>query len=154
MKKIIMFAVALMICFSLVLFSDNEERYPYSDYAEAKHSPSDRIGDSELKMFSDRAVIEKEDLIWAKIRDTHSMEPVLNSGSISLELPPNVASDIKVGDIISFRHDNKIIIHRVADTGEDPDGWFAVTKGDNNNRPDPYKVRFENVKGVVVGILY
>ena len=125
-----------------------------SGAVEAVVSPSDRINMDNVQVFSDRAIIDMDDLIFAKIKDTHSMEPVLNSGSISLELPPDVPSNIKVGDIISFEQEGKVIIHRVVLVGEDPEGWFAATKGDNNEEPDPSKVRFDSVKGIVVGILY
>lgn len=121
---------------------------------EEQNSPGDRISASDLAILSDKAVIEKENLHWAEIKDTHSMEPVLNAGSISLELPPVAPCDIKVGDIISFEQEDKVIIHRVVLIGEDTEGWFAATKGDNNPEPDPYKVRFEQVQGIVVGILY
>ena len=80
------------------------------------------------------------------------MEPVLNKNSISLEIEPLIY-EIDVGDIISYKHEGLIIIHRVVSIGDDGE-WFAITKGDNNLEIDPYKVRFENVKGLVVGILY
>ena len=130
----------------------SEGNNPFSD--NSIDSPSDRITAENLHVFADRVIIDQEDLIWAKIKDTHSMEPVLNAGSISLELPPVVPNDIKVGDIISFKQKDKMIVHRVVLIGEDKEGWFAATKGDNNKEPDAYKVRFSQVRGVLVGILY
>ena len=38
--------------------------------------------------------------------------------------------------------------------GEDEEGWFAVTKGDNSKKEDTEKVRFGQVKYVIAGILY
>ena len=93
-------------------------------------------------------------MIWARIKDTHSMEPVLNKDSISLEISPDSISDIKIGDIISFSRNSKTIIHRVIETKTDNQGWYAITKGDNNKDMDNFKVRFKQIKGVVVGILY
>ena len=116
-------------------------------------SPSDHITNSDIKVYSDRTVIDKK-LNWATIEDTHSMEPVLNVNSISLELTPQTPYYIKEVDIISFKEGSIVIIHRVIIKGEDSQGIFFVTKGDNNNEPDPYKVRFNQIKGVVVGILY
>jgi len=133
--------------------SEGYVRYPFSD-STAVDSPSDRITSSELQVFSDRAVIQKQGLMWAKIKNTHSMEPVLNSNSISLELPPVVPTDVKVGDIISFKQGSIVLIHRVIEINQDSEGWYAITKGDNNNEPDSEKVRFEQIQGVVVGILY
>ena len=47
-----------------------------------------------------------------------------------------------------------MIIHRVIETGYDEQGWFAVTKGDNLKEKDPEKVRFNQIVGLVVGVLY
>jgi hypothetical protein len=146
-----MFAIVFMA--SSLAFG-NHIRYPFSDNAVAEDSPSDRITDQNIRVFSDRAIIEKDDLIWAKIKDTHSMEPVLSKDSTSLELPPKSTDEIQVGDIISFEQGEKVIIHRVILVSQDESGWFAATKGDNNPEPDPYKVRFSQIQGIVVGILY
>ena len=129
-------------------------RYAFSLDGPSVDSPSDHIKVNELSVFSDKAVINKQNLRWARILDTHSMEPTLNKNSVSLEVLPGTSSEINVGDIISFEKNGKIIIHRVISAGEDDNGWFAVTKGDNNNIEDPGKVRFLQVKGLVVGVLY
>ena len=149
-----LFLVVFLIAFALLIISNNNIRYPFSIDSNSVDSPSNAIDSEDLHVFSDKVVIEKEDLIWAKIKDTHSMEPVLNSDSITLEVVPTTPSDIQKGDIISYLHDSLIIIHRVILIGEDEQGWFAITKGDNNQEPDPYKVRFSQIKGLVVGILY
>jgi len=33
-------------------------------------------------------------------------------------------------------------------------GWYAIVKGDNNPRPDPNKVRFNQIKRILVMIIY
>ena len=129
-------------------------RYASSLDSASVDSPSDHIEADDLHVFNDKAVIEKDNLKWARILDTHSMEPVLNANSISLELLPDTSSEISVGDIISYSHDSKVIIHRVIFISEDSSGWYAITKGDNNKEADDYKVRFEQIKGLVVGVLY
>jgi len=146
--------IVLFILLVSALMYGSNVRYAFAMDAELVDSPSDHISIDDLKVFSDKAVIDKENLRWARILDTHSMEPVLNKDSVSLELVPSSVSDIEVGDIISFSSEDMVIIHRVVLIGEDNLGWYAVTKGDNVNDPDPYKVRFSDVKGVVVGILY
>jgi signal peptidase I len=151
-------AIAVFIVFigflASVAVTGNNVRYPFSTSNDSVISPADRITDDNLFVFKDRVIINRSNLIWAKIKDTHSMEPVLNAGAISLELPPSSTSDIQVGDIISYQHGDRVIIHRVVLVGQDEEGWFAATKGDNNNIADPYKVRFGDIKGIVVGILY
>jgi signal peptidase I len=129
-------------------------RYALSVDSDIVDGPSDHIAVDNLKVFKDKAVIEKSGLKWARILDTHSMEPLLNSDSISLELLPQIPSDIELGDIISYKAGSIVIIHRVVEIGEDDVGWYAMTKGDNNEFVDPSKVRFEDIEGVLVGILY
>ena len=47
-----------------------------------------------------------------------------------------------------------LIIHRITSIGYDNDGWFCNTKGDNNAVTDPEQIRFSQVNGVVVAIIY
>ena len=146
--------VAFIFGFLAAAMLFNEEvRYAFSLDSNSLESPSDHIKVDDLHVFKDRAVIDKANLMWATIKDTHSMEPVLNSNSISLELLPQLPSDIELGDIISYKAGSIVLIHRVVDIGNDGD-WFAVTKGDNNKEVDDGKVRFSDIKGVVVGVLY
>ena len=64
-------------------------------------------------------------------------------------------SKIKIGDIVSYSYvDGTTIIHRVAQIGNDENGWYAVAKGDNSSFADPDKVRFSQIKRVVVAIVY
>lgn len=146
--------VAFILGFLAAAMLYNEEvRYAFSLDSDSVASPSDHITADELRVFKNKAIIDKANLMWAKIEDTHSMEPVLNSNSISLELLPQLPSDIELGDIISYKAGSIVLIHRVVEIGDDGD-WFAITKGDNNKEADPEKVRFDDVKGIVVGVLY
>lgn len=45
-------------------------------------------------------------------------------------------------------------VHRVVDIGNDNTGIYFTTKGDNYYKEDPDKVRFSQIEGIVVGILY
>ncbi|MBW2965723.1 signal peptidase I [Candidatus Woesearchaeota archaeon] len=148
------YVVVFLVLCTVIIIANQNTRYPLSIYSDGVDSPSDYIESDDLHVYSDKVVIEKEDLIWAKIRDTHSMEPVLNKDSITLEVVPNDPIDIKEGDIVSYLYDSIVVIHRVISIGEDSEGWYVITKGDNNLEEDPYKVRFSQVKGLVVGILY
>jgi len=152
-KYVVVFTI--FICYVVIALAYSHEiRYALSSDSSSVISPSDHISDKEIRVFSDKVVIDKENIKWAKIKDTHSMEPVLNVNSISLEVMPLSSDEIEVGDIISYEQDSIFIIHRVINIGEDASGWFAVTKGDNNEEADPYKIRFSQVKGIVVGVLY
>ncbi|MFH1399715.1 MAG: hypothetical protein ABIG95_06425 [Candidatus Woesearchaeota archaeon] len=129
-----------------------EELFSYKE----KFSPEDRISEDQIKVYKDRVVIFLNNASWAKFESTGSMLPTLNEEANAIEIVPLASEQIKPGDIISYTSDyaKGVIIHRVVETGEDADGWYAITKGDNNKIPDPYKVRFEQVQRVLIGIIY
>ena len=146
-------AIAIVLLAAAFVSSEGDTRQAFSLTADSVSSPSDHITIDDLHVFQDKAVIEKENLIWARVKDTHSMEPLLNIYAITLEVAPESAADIEVGDVISYEKDSIVIIHRVVELGNDG-SWFAITKGDNNKEEDKEKVRFNQVKGVLVGVLY
>ncbi|MEM4397868.1 MAG: hypothetical protein QW757_04570 [Candidatus Woesearchaeota archaeon] len=84
------------------------------------------------------------------------MDPVIDVGANAIQVIPKTEADIHVGDIISYVSDyaDGIIIHRVIEIGYDEKGWYAIAKGDNNQRNDPGKIRFNQIKRVVVAIIY
>ena len=126
------------------------------DSSSAKSSPSDRVKFHDIKVYDDKIIINVNGPYLAKFADTHSMEPVLDKKSTGLEIVPKSGKEIKVGDIISYasQYSDDIIIHRVIKIEYDSEGWYAITKGDNNTNNDPEKVRFSQVKRILVGIIY
>jgi hypothetical protein len=119
-------------------------------------SPSDIISQDQIKVYNDRIVIEVENPQWATFTNTKSMDPVFDKGNFALQIIPTKPEQIKPGDIISFstKYASGIIIHRVIETGYDEEGWYAITKGDNNPSRDPGVVRFQDVKKQLIGIIY
>ena len=99
-------------------------------------------------------MIEKPGMMWSRFVDSNSMDPTIDSGANGLEIKPLSTTDINVGDIISYKLGNDIIVHRVIEIGIDSRGWYAVAKGDNNAEKDPFKIRFNDVHGIVVGVIY
>lgn len=124
-------------------------------YGEEKPSPADRIQDSDLSVYSDKIVIRIRNAIWRNYIDSNSMDPLIDEGTTTLEITPRSASEIKVGDIISFDVDgyDYAFTHRVVEIGKDTAGTYFITKGDNFYKEDP-KIRFSDIVGIVVGILY
>lgn len=135
-------------------YSNINLQQPFSFGTNELKSPGDWIQESQVKITANSITINQQNLRWARIADTNSMDPVIDKNSNSIELKPKKPSDLQTGDIISFKTDYGTIIHRIVQIGNDPEGWYAVTKGDNNKNPDPYKVRFNQIKGVVVAVLY
>ena len=84
------------------------------------------------------------------------MDPLFDEGSNALEIIPESPEDLQVGDIIAYESPylKQTVIHRIAFIGEDEEGWYAIARGDNNDLDDPGKIRFEQVKRVLVAIIY
>lgn len=119
-------------------------------------SPFDRVQESQIYVYNDRVVIYIENAQWSTFSDTNSMDPVIDQGTNAIQVVPESHTDIHVGDIISYESDyvKGTIIHRVTETGFDSTGWYAKVKGDNLNDEDPGNIRFEQIKRVVVAIIY
>ncbi len=117
-------------------------------------SPSDWISEDQIKVYSNRVILELSGASWASFTDTNSMDPFLDENSNAIEIKPESADMINVGDVISYQSNIGIIIHRVINVGEDSEGVYYIVKGDNNTFSDPVKVRFDDVVGVVVAIVY
>jgi len=121
-----------------------------------KPSPADHIKEDQIHVYDDRIVIEIKNARWAGFEDTNSMDPILDKDSNAIQVVPEKPEDIQIGDIISYQSEmfNAVIIHRVVDIGQDEQGIYYITKGDNNNEVDPEKVRFEMVRRILVAIIY
>lgn len=119
-------------------------------------SPYDRIGEENIKVERDKVTINIANAEWSKFTDTNSMDPVIDEGTNAIQVVPKSDAEVHVGDIISYKSDyaDGIIIHRVISTGYDEKGWFCTVKGDNNDREDPGRIRFSQIKRLVVAIIY
>ena len=79
---------------------------------------------------------------------------MIDAGANGIEMIPKTPDDISVGDIISYKRSGQLIVHRVIEKGEDDNGYFFRTKGDNNLVADPGLVRFDQVQGVLFAVVY
>ncbi len=150
----IFLAISLLALSANIILTKIEPRTEYGNSNTTGIMPMDRVSQEKISVFSDKAIISVQGLKWANFSSTGSMLPVLGTGAHALQIIPRNAYDVKVGDIISYNLDNKIIIHRVIELGEDEFGWYAITKGDNNPEPDQLPVRFFQIDRIVVGIIY
>jgi hypothetical protein len=119
-------------------------------------SPYDRIQENQIHVMDNTVVIEITDPEWSKFTDTNSMDPVLDYGANAIHIVPQSESEIHVGDIVAYQSEyaEGTLIHRVIEINEDEDGTFYTLKGDNNPQPDPGRVRFSQIKRVLVAIIY
>ncbi len=132
--------------FSFVPFMASPERV----------SPSDHLQESQIHVYDDKVIIDAKGATWASFTDTNSMDPFFDDTANSIEITPSSPADVEVGDIISYRSSitGDLIVHRVVSQGVDDSGVFYIVKGDNNPSQDPEKVRFDQIHGVLIGILY
>jgi len=77
-----------------------------------------------------------------------SMNPTLKPGDGLEILTYGNRSEIRIGDVIVYPHPfgTVDVVHRIIKIRHDS----VITRGDNNNRIDPYTVRFEDISGKVV----
>ena len=157
------YIIILLIVFFICWFSSNiymvhssfNKEYPFS-MSNEKPSPKNRIKESQIELSKDYVTIKIKNATLSSFADTNSMDPVIDVESNTIKIKPASESDLKIGDIISYRAEflKGVIIHRIVKIGTDSQGWYAITKGDNAIFPDSEKVRFKQIKSVVVGILY
>ena len=122
--------------------------------ARERASPYDWIEENQVRVYKDRVVVNIDNAEFAAFANTNSMDPLIDEKANAVEIVPKSEKDIHVGDIISYEYEGSVIIHRVIKIGNDKQGWYVITKGDNSNFVDPDKVRFEQIKRVLVMIIY
>lgn len=82
---------------------------------------------------------------------TGSMSPNINKGDVVVvkRLSDNEIRNLKIGDILVFNRENKIVVHRIYKIYSSGDEIFFKTKGDNNNAPDSYLIEIHEILGIV-----
>ncbi|MBR9683688.1 hypothetical protein GOV03_04065 [Candidatus Woesearchaeota archaeon] len=154
MKKLLLIIPLLIILF-FSFISLGENHIPASLFSSPElFSPSDWISENQIKIYSNKVTIELENPTWASFTNTNSMDPFLDETANAIEISPESPEEINPGDVISYRTRYGVIIHRVIEKGEDGKGVYFLVKGDNNSFKDPFKVRFDDIEGVLVAIIY
>lgn len=78
-----------------------------------------------------------------------SMEPYLNIGDAIIYENIDNYNVLDIGDVIVFRHDGIIVIHRIDSIEEKNNKRYFITKGDNNDNVDDYKLEEKDVLGIM-----
>ncbi|MCH7647011.1 MAG: signal peptidase I [Thaumarchaeota archaeon] len=88
------------------------------------------------------------------VTTTISMLPVLKPNDMIIVKQVSI-DEIKEGDIIAFDSHQKmgIIAHRVIEVFEKDGQTVVDTKGDNNEKPDPWYVTDDDLIGIVENII-
>ena len=151
----IIIVLLILIFLSITVISLTDKQIPFNFFsAQELSSPSDWIKEEQIKVFKDKVILDIPGATWAKFTDTNSMDPFIDEDANAIEIAPANADEIQIGDVISYQTSYGILIHRVIKKGEDEQGFYYYVKGDNNSIRDPFKVRFEDVQGVVVAVVY
>lgn len=129
---------------------------PYGLLNSEKYSPKDRIKDKQLIVYDSMVVLNVSNVEWSQYTDTNSMDPVLDETANGLTIKPETEEDISIGDVVSYSPSwtQGILPHRVIDIGKDEHGRYYIVKGDNSEIADPEKVRFDQIEGVLIGVIY
>ena len=165
MKRIVLFLIGMVfIASSLAVLYNSNGMESISgfllleqpeDIAE-KSSPYDRVKEDQISVYDSLIImhINKSEIV--SLEDTNSMVPLVDKNSNAIQIKPKNPEDIHIGDIVSYQDSSSdaVIMHRVVEISEDSKGKYFVLKGDNVNSTDSAKVRFGQIKGVVVAIIY
>jgi len=117
-------------------------------------SPQDWVNESQIEVYSNKFCVNYGNITWASYTDTKSMIPTFGKNANGIETKPNNPNQLKVGDIISYKYGSELIVHRITQISYDKNGWYAITKGDNNSCDDGIKVRFSQINGVLIALIY
>ena len=147
------FIIGWIACLGYANHSEQSKEQPYSPSGAEIYSPGDWIGKEQISLDEKQVILNITNATIAQFTDTNSMDPLMDENANSIEIKP-AEGELKIGDIVSYESDAGKIVHRIIDVSEDENGTYYILKGDNNNYPDAYKVRFEQITGVVVGVLY
>ncbi len=160
MKKNLIILDVLIVTFVFVLgilisnIFDTSLDQAYGNSKEIQ-SPSDWVTDKDINVYEDKVIINIENTRYVGISNTNSMDPFIDENTNILEILPSDLNKIQIGDIISFKIETgEVYIHRVVGKGQDENGLYFITKGDNNPNTDPVITRSSDVVGIVYGIIY
>jgi len=147
------FLIGFLSCLVVVAIGDKELPLGIGNAAGELKTPGNWIDEKQIHVYNNAIVIDVANAGISEYADTGSMIPILNENSNGIRIVPQSAEQIDVGDIITFQSEGELIIHRVIEKGEDSEGTYFVTQGDNNNVSNG-KIRFKDIKYVTIGIIW
>tara|TARA_B100001971_G_C18054584_1_gene464596 strand:- start:295 stop:762 length:468 start_codon:yes stop_codon:yes gene_type:complete len=115
--------------------------------------PSNYVDEEDIIIMNDRIILKIPNATLSNYKDTGSMGPFLNGDANGIRVVPSSEEDINVGDIISYRVVDFLVVHRVVEKGYDDDGIYFITQGDTNLINDG-KIRFSDIEYVTIGIIW
>ena len=147
---ILLFSVSVFAFTSSILIDKYHVQKLEEPVNEAIDSVIYRPGESRIKkeniqVYENAVVIE---VYNARVNDVNIQDPLINKDSNMIQIVPESPAMLKEGDIVTYNKDNKIKTGRIEVTNQDADGYYYLIQ----NEPD--KIRFTQIKSIVIGILY
>ena len=144
-----------MILILITMFALADQQIPFTLLSgQENSSPSDWVKENQIQVYPQRVILDIPGAKWAGFTNTNSMDPFIDETANAIEITPSNPDVIQVGDVIAYQTTYGVLIHRVIEKGIDGEGVYYIVKGDNNRFQDPFKVRFDDIQGVVVAIIY
>ncbi len=81
---------------------------------------------------------------------SESMSPKINKGDAVILEKYNQKKELKKGQVIAYKKDKRIIVHRIIDVTKQNGKELYITKGDVNKSADSQAVKPSEVKGIVI----
>lgn len=118
-------------------------------------SPQDWIDDIDKEKLCEALGLDSSEVWIAGVADTNSMDGAIDIGhSLICTNNPEYLSRVGVGDVAVYGFMYNLIVHQIIEENEDAEGKYFRFKGWNNAKPDPVKVRPEDINWLVLGILW
>lgn len=88
---------------------------------------------------------------YALVIGSGSMKDTINVGDVVIvkKVKQEKMATIEKNNVLVYKHDNKVIAHRIVEIKEDNDKLIFQTKGDNNKENDSWTVDQTDVIGIV-----
>lgn len=115
--------------------------------------PSDWISEDNITIFKDMVVLRVLNATLSNYANTGSMKPLFDEGANGIRIVPQGEEDINVGDIVSYKLGDILVVHRVVEKGVDEEGTYFIMQGDNNLLNDG-KIRFDDIEYVTIGVIW
>ncbi|MBT3985149.1 hypothetical protein HOD38_00250 [archaeon] len=146
--NILIFVTVILIIFLTIVVAQKEPNEQFS--------PSDTLNADQIYIQNGQVIINVEDAILVAYNDTNSMDPIMDIEANGIEIPVTDDTTLEIGDIVSYETswNETLVSHRIVDISEDEEGTYYTLKGDNNSSEDPGKIRLEQIKYKLIGVLY
>lgn len=120
-------------------------------------SPRDIIKQSDIHYDQDKRLLQifnlKPHIKLTDVKNTNSLDPVIDRGHTAILTDNFILDELQAGDIIVYKLEPKLIIHRIVKIEQDEKGKIFTLKGDNCFFCDP-PVYGSQIKYLLIGIIY